>query len=231
MATTSSGLALHAIDAGLSMTDLTYQALKQAITAMNIYDSGEDLRLDERRLAEDLGVSRTPIREAIVRLELEGLVRTVPRRGTFVVRKSKKEVLEIITVWAALESMAARLITLHARDEEIASLRKIFATFQNGRLEAHLDEYSEANIQFHQRIIEMSGCELLRKTADTLLIHMGAIRRRTIGDDARVTRSIIDHMHIIEALEQRETELAERLVRQHALDLAAHVGANVHYLD
>jgi DNA-binding GntR family transcriptional regulator len=231
MATTSSGLALQAIDAGLSITDLTYQALKRAITAMNIYDSAEDLRLDERRLAEDLGVSRTPIREAIVRLELEGLVRTVPRRGTFVVRKSKKEVLEIITVWAALESMAARLITLQARDEEIASLRTIFATFQNGRLEAHLDEYSEANIQFHQRIIEMSGCELLRKTADTLLIHMGAIRRRTIGDDARVTRSIIDHMHIIEALEQRETELAERLVRQHALDLAAHVAANVHYLD
>jgi DNA-binding GntR family transcriptional regulator len=231
MAATSSGLALHAIDAGLSITDLTYQALKRAITAMNIYDSAEDLRLDERRLAEDLGVSRTPIREAIVRLELEGLVRTVPRRGTFVVRKSKKEVLEIITVWAALESMAARLITLHARDEEIATLRTIFATFQNGRLEAHLDEYSEANIRFHQRIIEMSGCELLRKTADTLLIHMGAIRRRTIGDDARVTRSIIDHMHIIEALEQRETELAERLVRQHALDLAAHVAENVHYLD
>jgi DNA-binding GntR family transcriptional regulator len=231
MATTSSGLALHAIDAGLSITDLTYQALKQAITAMNIYDSAEDLRLDERRLADDLGVSRTPIREAIVRLELEGLVRTVPRRGTFVVRKSKKEVLEIITVWAALESMAARLITLHARDEEIASLRKIFATFQNGRLEAHLDEYSEANIQFHQRIIEMSGCELLRKTADALLIHMGAIRRRTISDEARVTRSIIDHMHIIEALEQRQTELAERLVRQHALDLAVHVAANVHYLD
>ena len=228
---TSSGLVLQAIDAGLSMTDLAYQALKQAIMATNIYDSAEDLRLDERRLADDLGVSRTPIREAIVRLELEGLVRTVPRRGTFVVRKSKKEVLEIITVWAALESMAARLITLHARDEEIASLRKFFATFQNGRLEAHLDEYSEANIQFHQRIIEMSGCELLRKTADTLLIHMGAIRRRTISDEARVTRSIIDHMHIIEALEQRETELAERLVRQHALDLAAHVAANVHYLD
>src|SRR5437763_6604891 len=112
MATTSSGLALQAIDAGLSITDLTYQALRQAITAMNIYDSAEDLRLDERRLAEDLGVSRTPIRAAIVRLELGGLVRTVPRRGTFVVRKRTKAVLQLITVWAAPARMAARLITL-----------------------------------------------------------------------------------------------------------------------
>ncbi len=231
MTTTNSGLALQAIDAGSSVTTLAYQSLKQAITVMNIYDRDEDLRLDERGLAADLHVSRTPIREAVARLEQEGLVRTAPRRGTFVVRKSKKEVLEIITVWAAIESMAARLMTLHAHDDEIASLRKIFATFQDGRLEAHLDEYSGANIQFHQCIVDMSGCDLLRKTAGNLLIHMGAIRRRTISDEQRVARSIIDHMHIIEALEQRQTEVAERLVRQHALDLASHVAENVHYLD
>ena len=105
----SNTLTLRAIDYGPSMTTLVYQALKQGIMDMNIYDREADLRLDERQLAEDLGVSRTPIREAIVRLEHEGLVRTVPRRGTFVVRKTKKEILEIITVWAALEGMAAAL--------------------------------------------------------------------------------------------------------------------------
>lgn len=231
MVMTSSGLVLQTIDVGLPVTTLVYQAVKQAITGMNIYDGAEDLRLDERRLAEDLGVSRTPIREAIARLQQEGLVRTVPRRGTFVVRKSKREVLEIITVWAAIESMAARLATLHAADEEIASLRSLVSTFQDGQVAAHLDEYSEANIRFHQSIIDMSDCALLRKTAGELFIHMGAIRRRTIGDDERVMRSIIDHTHIIEALERRDTERAERLVRQHALDLATHVAEHVHYLD
>ncbi len=60
---------------------------------------------------------------------------------------------------------------------------------------------------------------------------MRSIRRRTIGESNRAERSIIDHMHIIEAIENRDTELAERLVRQHSLDLAAHVEENVHYLD
>jgi len=111
-----------------SLKDRTYDALKQAITTMDIYASPDEPRLDERLLSEQLGVSRTPIREAIARLEQEGLVRIVPRRGVFVVRKPKREILQMITVWAALESMAARLITLHATDAEIASLRTLFAT-------------------------------------------------------------------------------------------------------
>ena len=70
-------------------------------------------------------------------LESEGFVRSVPRRGIYVVRKSKAEVIEMITAWAALESMAARLITQTASDEEIAGLRKMFATFENGKHRAH----------------------------------------------------------------------------------------------
>ena len=77
----------------------------------------------------------------------------------------------------------------------------------------------------------MSRCDLLADMADNLFIHMRAIRAKTISEDDRVSRSIIDHMNIIEALEQRNTELAEKLARQHTLDLAAHVEKNVHYLD
>jgi len=77
----------------------------------------------------------------------------------------------------------------------------------------------------------MSKCDLLVEMADNLFIHMRAIRAKTILEDDRVSRSIIDHMNIIEALEQRDTELAEKLSRQHTLDLAAHVEKNVHYLD
>jgi DNA-binding GntR family transcriptional regulator len=220
-------LALAAIRADVSLAAQVYDAIKGAISTTNLYEIHEqDLRLDERELAARLGVSRTPIREALVRLEHEGLVTSVPRRGYFIARKSKAELLEIIIVWAALESMAARLVAQRASDEAIASLRSIFATFDGERLAAHLDEYSDANVRFHQRVIELSGCETLRRTADSILIHVRSIRHRTIGENHRFERSIVDHMHIIEALERRDAEAAERLVRDHALALAAHVDAN-----
>ena len=82
--------------------------------------------LDERELSERLGVSRTPIREALAMLQQEGFVRVAPRRGIMVVRRTKREIIEMIQVWAALESMAARLITLHASDDGIATLRPFF---------------------------------------------------------------------------------------------------------
>ena len=215
----------------VSLKDRTYDALKSAITTMNIYASDEELRLDERQLSNDLGVSRTPIREAIARLEQEGLVRIAPRRGVFVIRKPKHEILQMITVWAALESMAARLITQNASDKDIASLRALFASDKGPQGEANIDEYSAKNIAFHQAILGMSNCPLLLDMADNLFIHMRAIRAKTISENDRASRSIIDHMNIIEALEKRDTELAERLARQHTLDLAAHVEQNVHYLD
>src|SRR5512135_480259 len=112
-----------------SFKNKAYAALKNAIVAMDIYRNRDDIRLDERKLAQDFGISRTPVREAMAQLESEGFVRSVPRRGIYVVRKTKREVIEMIAVWAALESMAARLITQSASDEEIAGLRRMFATF------------------------------------------------------------------------------------------------------
>jgi len=229
MATTK--LEVLPVDASFVLKDKIYDALKQAIRSMNIYSTESDTRLDERQLAEDLGVSRTPIREAIARLEQEGLVRTIPRRGAFVVRKTKTEVLEMIFVWAALESMAARMITLNASDDEISKLRQLFATFNDNKLHAHIDEYSEKNIEFHQAIMTMSGCDLMTELTENLFLHMQSIRNQTIAENNRASRSIKDHMHIIEALENRDTELAESLARQHTLDLAKHVEENVHWLN
>ncbi len=208
-----------------------YVALKNAIAAMDIYRSRAEIRLDERRLAHDFGISRTPVREAMAQLEREGFVRSVPRRGVYVVRKTKREVMELITAWAALESMAARLITENASDEEIAALRRMFATFENGEVRAHLDEYSEINIEFHQAIVRMSGNSVLIDLAENLFTHMRMIRRKTIGEKDRADRSIRDHAHIIAALEARDTMRAETLVRDHALGLADHVAKYADYLD
>ncbi len=230
-ADTPLALDLQPLSTNVSFRDQAYAALKQAIMNADIYAHREEIRLDERHLGIALGVSRTPIREAMALLEQEGFLRTEPRRGVFIVRKTKKQIIEMIEMWAALESMAARLATLNASDADIAALRHMFDEFRNTTPADHIDEYSDANIAFHQAIIRLSGSHLMGKTIENLFIHVRAIRRMTISQRDRAERSIADHMRIIEALEKRDTELAERLVRQHSLDLAAHVDKYGDFLD
>lgn len=224
-------LSLAPINASLSLRDQAYARLRQAISEADIYKSRDEIRLDEKDLTEALGVSRTPIREAMTLLEQEGFLRTVPRRGIYIVRKTKHEIVEMINMWAALESMAARLATERATDEEIASLRHLFDHFTNTAPTEHIEEYSEANIAFHQAIVQLSKSQIIFDTIKNIFVHVRAIRKMTISQSDRATRSIQDHMRIIEALEQRDTELVERLVRQHSLDLAAFVQANCDFLD
>src|SRR6059036_1523960 len=157
-------LARQPLTTNVSFRDQAYAAIKQAIMEADIYAQRDEIRLDERQLSEALGVSRTPIREAMTLLEQEGFLRTVPRRGIFIVRKTKKEIIEMIEMWAALESMAARLATLNASDEDIAGLRRLFDEFRNSAPAEHLEEYSDANIAFHQAIIRLSGSHLMGKT-------------------------------------------------------------------
>ena len=227
---TAGQLALAPLNA-MSLRDQAYALLKEAITAADIYGEQPALRLDERELTQALGVSRTPVREALSILEQEGFVRTLPRRGIFIVRKSKREIIEMIQMWAALESMSARLATLHAPDAEIGKLRHLFDEFQSSPPSEHIGEYSDANIAFHQMIIRLGGSQLIADATRNLFIHVRAIRKATISQDGRAARSIIDHLKIIEALERRDTELAERLTRQHTLDLAAHVERYCDFLD
>ena len=209
-----------------------YEALKEIIGRMDIYSQAELQRLDERTLAEQLGVSRTPVREAISRLEQEGLVKNIARRGSFVVRKTKDEIMDMIDVWAALESMAARLATTRATDSEIASLRKNFTSFDDSEeARAHIDEYSDTNVKFHQTIIDLGKSPLISQMSKQLFFQMRAIRTSTIKERDRISRSVIDHIRIIEAIEDRDAYHAEQLVKDHALELARHVEKFVDYLD
>lgn len=201
-----------------------FNALKLAIVNMDIYSTPEPTWIDERQLSERLGVSRTPVREAIAMLEQQGFVKSMPRRGIVVLKKTKKEMVEMIQAWAALEGMAARLITQRASDGDIARLRLIFKEFNDGHTPSeHLSEYSTANIRFHQALIEITGSEVLAEMTQNIVLHVRGIRQITIGRGDRATKSIQDHLKIIEALEKRDTELAEKLSRDHTLGLAAYV--------
>ena len=126
-------LVVKPIDQDFSLKGHIYDVLKEGITSMNIYADDAELRLDERQLSEQLKISRTPIREALARLEQEGLVRIAPRKGVFILKRSVGEILEMIVIWAALESMAARLATERATDAEIGSLRTIAGELRSRR--------------------------------------------------------------------------------------------------
>ena len=223
--------ALDPIDVTPSFKHKAYAALKNVIVAMDIYRSRDDIRLDERKLAQDFGISRTPVREAMAQLEREGFVRSVPRRGIYVVRKTKREVIEMITAWAALESMAARLITQERqrRGDRVAAphvrhLRERQAARASRRIFRR-----QHRVPPDHHPLARNG--VLIDLAENLFTHMRMIRRKTIGEKDRADRSIRDHMNIIEALEARETDRAEDLVRDHALGLAEHVAQYADYLD
>ena len=219
----SNSVNLDPIKINFTLKDHTYELLRKAILDVNIYEEGVDLRLDERKLADQLAISRTPIREALARLAQDGLVEIIPRKGVYIQRKSLHEILEMIVTWSALESMAARLATEVADDHQLRELRKFALKHSVHAARAEIEEYSEANIEFHQHILTLSGCSLLKTTADGLFQHMHAVRRRAMGEADRATRSVVDHMEIIEALEARDADLAGRLVREHTMRLHAHV--------
>lgn len=204
-----------------SLKARAYEAMKAAIAAMNIYDDTAELRLDERDLSARFGISRTPLREALAQLDQEGLVKVVARRGIFIVRKTKAEILDMITTWAALESMAARLAAERATPEDIAELHQLTDPYTD--VDRHMGEYSDANIRFHQAIIRTGGNELIKHITDGLFMHVRAIRNRTIFEKDRAKRSVADHKKIVAAIEEGNADLAEKLVREHTLKLRAHV--------
>src|ERR1700741_1934879 len=105
-------LSLQPVQTAESLRNQAYAMLKQAIADTDIYSFPEEVQLDKRVLTEALGVSRTPVREAMTLLEQEGFLRTVPRKGIFIVRKTKAEIVEMIQMWAAVESLSARLAPL-----------------------------------------------------------------------------------------------------------------------
>ena len=100
---------------------------------MDWSDVSSEVRLDERTIAHELGVSRTPLREAIKQLVIEGFLRIEPRKGLFVIRKSKTDMIEIMLVRLALEGFAARLATKHATKQDIERMKGIFLPFSSKR--------------------------------------------------------------------------------------------------
>lgn len=206
-----------------TLRSFAYESIRNTISQMDIYSTPDVIRLDERDLAEQLGVSRTPIREALCVLAREGLVLSVARSGFFVMKKSREEIIEMICAWASLEAMSARLAASRASDEELSALEKLFQSSKEEGEDTDGEDYSEANFKFHQEILRLGGNGAIDGLTSGLLVHMRAVRRAALHQDLRAERSRSEHSDIIDALKSRDVDRAGILVRDHALGLASHV--------
>ena len=202
----------------INLKSKVYYALKKYILSLNIYLKESDFHLEERQLSEKLGVSRTPIREAIAKLESEGIVITVPRRGVFVHRKSKKELIDIVTVWAGLEGYAAHLIIKNSKKEEIESLNK-YCQYTKQNVLSDLDNYSNDNIKFHEQIMKLTKVKLMSEILESQLIHLKYLRKKFIIQSDRSLKSIDEHSEIVKLLVAGQAIKAEKLLKNHALTL------------
>lgn len=198
-----------------SLSELAYEAIKKSILATDVSRLKEDTRLDEKTLIESLGISRTPVREAISRLSAEGFLKVVPRKGVFVARKSEAEIMETQLVRSVLEGLASRLATKIFTRKDIVYMRSIFAPFEKSNLLDLKSEYSLANIRFHEFILQISGCGKLIEFAKNLADHARMIRFRTSSYGERLESSLAQHLEIIDTFEKGNAELAEKLMRKH----------------
>ena len=203
-----------------------YDSLKKYIISLNIYLKEADFHLDERQLSSKLGVSRTPIREAVARLEQEGIVKTIPRRGVFVNRKTKKELIEIVTVWAGLEGYASHLIIRNSSDLEIKGLRK-FCQYSKNNVLSDLENYSRDNISFHQHIMKLTKVNLMSHVLESQLVHLQFLRKKFIFNSDRALKSIDEHEEIINSLLSKNASKAEKVLKNHALALVDRIEHNL----
>jgi DNA-binding GntR family transcriptional regulator len=206
-----------------SLSDLAYNALKETILGMDATTEG---RLDERELAQSLKISRTPLRDAIRRLVDEGFVRVEPRKGVFVVRKTRQEIIEILYVRAALEGMAAKLAVRHITDEDVAQMKAMFAGFTPRNVTGKVDEFSLANVVFHELVLKLSHCQKLQEIAANIYDHMRMVRMQTIRLGNRARNALAEHLDMIQAFEKRDGDLAGRQMQQHIEGLARYVEEN-----
>jgi DNA-binding GntR family transcriptional regulator len=195
-----------------NLRERVYQALKEMIIIQEI-PPGE--KLDEDRLASQLGVSRTPVRESLCRLENEGIVKIIPRRGAFIVRHSKESINEILSVREVLEGLSAREAVSHITDATLEVLESLSEKFSESNVRLLSKEYLQADVKFHKTIIEQSKNEWLISLMNILNDHIQMLRLRTVTLQGRPEHSLSEHRKILGALKARDPLLAESLMREH----------------
>lgn len=208
-----------------SLGSQAYQELKRLILEGRLAP-GE--KINEAELAQALGISRTPIREALNRLAKEGLVNIFPQRGAFVVEFSAKDVEELFLIREKLEGLAAYLAAEKITAKDVEKLESCVQGFQEPFREKEIKRYAREDFKFHQTIVALSEARRLISLISTLHDYIRIFRLTTIGLSGRMRNSLEEHKRIISALKKKDPPAAERAMREHIRHVRQGVMENIH---
>jgi len=169
-------------------------------------------RVTENQLAEMLSVKRGPVRESLIRLEAEGLIRKAPSFGYFVEDYSKEDPNDVIMIRQNLESLASLQAANHATREDIVHLTLIIEEEERALKEGSLEDWARLDREFHRRIVQASGSKILRKIYG--LLHLRILPRPTLTD-ADKEKTLLDHQAILNAIQSHDGETARDYAVQH----------------
>jgi DNA-binding GntR family transcriptional regulator len=196
-----------------NLRDQTYDIIKNMIIVREI-EPGK--KINEEQLAKEIRVSRTPIREALCRLENEGIVKIIPRRGAFVADLNEINVSEILLIREVLEGLVARLATENMDEKTLDKLKKALDKVNTTSEEDRdLVTYTRSEVDFHASLLSASNNHMLKSMMEIVNAHLQIIRLRTVVIPERAQKTVKEHHQILKAIEKGDAHDAEELMRRH----------------
>lgn len=177
------------------------------------YKNNDELR--ELAIGEELGVSRTPVREAFRQLELEGLIRIVPNKGAYVTGITAKDVKDIYMIRSKLEGLAARWAVDNITDEQMEEMEENIYLSEFHARKDHNDQIAILDNRFHEILYEACNSKMLEMQLREYHEYVQRVRRKTLADNHRSTASTNEHKEIMEAIKAKDKDLAEKTANRH----------------
>ena len=196
----------------LPLRDVVFNTLRDAILKGEL-EPGE--RLMEIQLAERLGVSRTPIREAIRKLELEGLVSIIPNKGAYVTGITRKDVEDIYAIRSLLEGLCARWATAHITEKQLDALEENIYLSEFHASKGHAQKLTELDDQFHDILYEACSSKMLEHQLRDFHEYVRRMRKQNLSGSERGLEAVLEHKQIMEAIRQKDADRAQELAALH----------------
>lgn len=203
------------IEDNYSLSSRVFHTIRENILSGK-YATDEELK--EKSIGEELGVSRTPVREALRQLELEGLVTIIPNKGAYVVGISQKDIKDIYEIRSRLEGLCARWAAEHIKKADLDELEENIFLSDFHTSKGNFEQVLELDNRFHEILYTASGSKELRHVLLDFHHYVQRVRKITLAVQERAANSNEEHRKIVEALKLHDAEQAEKLANEHVMN-------------